>query len=60
MYVRLRILALLREIMKTGTAVLIITTNISDTLMISDRLLVVENGNCAVAYDKNEFDQVDW
>ena len=60
MYVRLRILALLREILKTGTAVLIITANVSDTLMVSDRLLVVENGVCAASYDKSQFDQVDW
>lgn len=60
MYIRLRILALLREILKSGTAVLIITANVSDTLMISDRLLVIENGVCAAAYDKREFDQVDW
>ena len=60
MDVRLRILALLREILKTGTAVLIITANVSDTLMISDRLLVVENGVCAASYEKSEFNQVDW
>lgn len=60
MYVRLRILALLREILRMGTSVLIITANISDTLMISDRLLIVEDGVCAISYDKSEFDQVDW
>ncbi len=60
MIVRLRILALLQEILKTGTAILIITTNVSDTLMISDRLLIVENGTCVASYNKNEFDQVDW
>lgn len=60
MFVRMEILALLRGILKGGTAVLIITSNISDTLEISDRLMVVENGVCAVSYDKSEFDQVDW
>jgi ribose transport system ATP-binding protein len=60
MFVRMRILALLREILKMGTAVLILTSNVSDTLDISDRLMVVENGDCVVSYEKNEFDQVDW
>lgn len=56
MFVRMRILALLREILKEGTAVLIITANISDTLEISDRLMVVENGKCTVSYEKSEFE----
>lgn len=56
MFVRMQILALLREILRGGTAVLIITSNISDTLDISDRLMVVENGKCTVAYEKSEFE----
>ena len=60
MFVRMKILALLREILKGGTAVWIISANISDTLEIADRLMVVENGTCVVSYEKNEFDQVDW
>ncbi len=60
MYVRLKILALLQKIVKAGTAVLIITANVSDTLMISDRLLVVEKGTCTAVYEKDGFDQVDW
>lgn len=60
MFVRMKILTLLRQMMKMGTAVLIITANISDTLEISDRLMVIENGNCAASYEKGEFDQLDW
>lgn len=60
MYLRLKIIALLREIVQAGTAVLIITANVSDTLMVSDRLLVVEGGTCAAVYEKDRFDQVDW
>ncbi len=60
MVVRLKILALLREIVQAGTAVLIITANVSDTLMVSDRLLVVEGGACTAVYEKDGFDQVDW
>lgn len=60
MFVRMKILTLLREILKMGTAVLIITANISDTLEISDRLMVIEHGRCAASYEKSEFDQLDW
>ena len=34
------------------------TTNVSDTLEISDRLMVVEGGICTAAYDKPEFDRI--
>lgn len=60
MFVRMKILTLLRQILKAGTAVLIITANISDTLEISDHLMVIEGGRCAASYDKNEFDRLDW
>lgn len=58
MFTRMKILELLRGILAQGTAVLIITTNISDTLDISDRLLVVEKGSCTAAYEKNEFNRI--
>ncbi len=60
MFVRMRILGLLRQIMEGGTAVLILTANISDTLDISDRLLVAEHGTCAASYEKEQFGQVEW
>lgn len=60
MFVRMKILTLLRQILKMGTAVLIITTNISDTLEISDRFMVIEHGRCKASYEKSEFDQLDW
>lgn len=60
MFVRMKILTLLRQMLKMGTAVLIITANISDTLEISDRLMVVEHGRCAASYDKKEFGKLDW
>lgn len=60
MFVRMRILGLLRQILKMGTAVLILTANISDTLEISDRLLVAEHGACAASYEKDQFGEVEW
>lgn len=58
MFCRMKILSLIREIRKRGTAVLIITTNVSDTLDISDRLLVVEGGRCTASYEKHEFNRI--
>lgn len=58
MLCRRKILSLIRESLRQGTAVLLITTNVSDTLEISDRLMVVENGVCTASYDKKEFDRI--
>ena len=58
MFTRMKILELLRGILSQGTAVLIITTNVSDTLDISDRLLIVEKGACTASYEKNEFNRI--
>ena len=56
MYCRMRVLELIREFKKSGIAVLILTTNISDTLEVADRIIIVEGGNGAVQYHKDEFD----
>lgn len=58
MFTRMKILELLRGILSQGTAVLMITTNVSDTLDISDRLLIVEKGACTASYEKNEFNRI--
>lgn len=55
MYCRRKILKLLGDMLKMGTAVLIITNTISDTLDISDRLVVVEGGSNTASYNKDEF-----
>lgn len=60
MYTRMRILELIRGFLNRGTAVLILTANISDTLNISDRLLIVEDGTCTAAYEKQEFHRIAW
>lgn len=58
MFCRMRILNILREIQKQGTAILMITVSISDTLDISDRLLVAEGGKVSAVYEKNEFKRI--
>ena len=58
MFCRMRILNALREIQKQGTAILMITASVSDTMDISDRLLVVEQGKVAASYDRSEFKRI--
>lgn len=58
MFCRMRILNVLRQIQKRGTAILMITASISDTLDISDRLLVAEHGQVSAVYEKNEFKRI--
>ena len=58
MFCRLKILNLIRRILARGTAVLIISANVSDTLDISDRLMVVEDGVCTASYEKYEFNRI--
>lgn len=58
MFCRMRVLNLLRQIQSHGTAILIITASVSDTLDISDRLLVVEQGRAISSYEKNEFNRI--
>ena len=48
----------LREIQKQGTAILMVTSSVSDTMDISDRLLVVEQGKVAASYDRSEFKRI--
>lgn len=55
---RNRILQLMQKIQSQNTAILIITSYLSEILDISDRLLVVEDGKCTVEYEKHEFRQM--
>lgn len=58
MFCRRKILNLIRMALNQGTAVLIISSNVSDTLDISDRLMVVEQGVCAAVYEKQDFHRI--
>ncbi|SNS28378.1 monosaccharide ABC transporter ATP-binding protein, CUT2 family [Anaerovirgula multivorans] len=54
MYLRGRIIELINKLKKKGIAVIILAVNISDTLTVSDRLLVMENGKLLRNYDKKD------
>ncbi|SES99974.1 ribose transport system ATP-binding protein [Natronincola peptidivorans] len=52
MYLRGRIIELINKLKKKGVAIIILAVNISDTLTVSDRLLVMEDGKFLKNYNK--------
>lgn len=58
MYCRRHVLDLIFMLKKSGISVLLLTNNITDTLDVSDRLLVLAEGRPATEYRKEEFDKV--
>lgn len=56
MYLRARIIQLINALKKKGIAVIILAVSISDTLTVSDRLLVLEKGKLLKNYNKKQFD----
>ncbi|MDF2545165.1 MAG: hypothetical protein K0R93_63 [Anaerosolibacter sp.] len=52
MYLRGRIIELIHKLKEKGIAIVILAVNISDTLAVSDRLLVMEDGRFLGNYDK--------
>lgn len=55
---RIHIINLIRELKKKGIAVLIISTNISDTKEVSDRMIIIEDGKKKAEYRKEDFDMI--
>lgn len=55
MYLRKHIADLIRELKRKGITVIILAVNISDTLTVADRLLVIEQGFVVKEYSKEEF-----
>lgn len=52
MYLRARIIELINTLKQKGVTVIILAVNLSDTLTVSDRLLVIENGKILRNYEK--------
>ena len=55
MYLRKHIADLIRELKRKGISVIILAVNISDTLTIADRFLVIEQGSIVKEFPKEEF-----
>lgn len=52
MYLRGRIIELINFLKKKGIAIIILAVNIADTLIVSDRLLIMEDGNLFRNHEK--------
>lgn len=58
MYLRKHIADLIRVLKRKGIAVIILAVNISDTLSVADRFLVIEHGSIVKEYSKEEFSSI--
>lgn len=58
MYLRMHIIHLIQELKSKGITVIILAVSMSDSLMVADRLMVIENGHLSKDYDSSEFDSV--
>lgn len=58
MYDRMEVVRLIQLCRDSGISVLICTTSVSDTLEVSDRLIVVENGCMKTEYGKDKFSEI--
>ncbi len=59
LYVRMHILHLIRQLKKQGITVVILAVNLADSLMVADRLIIVEHGVFREDYTRAEFHQLD-
>lgn len=55
MYLRARIISLINLFKKEGISVIILAVSLSDTLNVSDRLLILENKTIKIEYSKDYF-----
>jgi ribose transport system ATP-binding protein len=58
MYLRKHIADLIRELKRKGITVVILAVNISDTLSVADRLMIIEQGSVVKEYAKEEFGSI--
>ncbi|WP_343246508.1 ATP-binding cassette domain-containing protein [Diplocloster hominis] len=55
MPLRSQIILLIQQLKKKGIAVVILATSFSDSLMVADRMLQVENGKLSQEFDRSQF-----
>ena len=58
MYLRKHISDLIYELKRKGITIIIIAVNISDTLSVADRLMIIEKGSVLKEYSKEEFESI--
>lgn len=60
MYLRMHIMNLIRQLKEKGITVIILAVNISDTLSIADRFLVIEEGTIVNEFYKEDFNSISY
>lgn len=60
MYCRRYVLDLIQELKNSGISVLILSSNIADNMDVSDRMLILQNGEIAAEYKKEDFKKISW
>lgn len=53
-YLRLHVIELIRKLLERGTAVMLLTVSLSDSLQLADRILVIKKGRISMEYGKEE------
>ncbi|MEG2304379.1 MAG: ATP-binding cassette domain-containing protein [Lachnospiraceae bacterium] len=57
LYERMHIIHLIKQLKKKGITIVILAVNLSDSLMIADRLIMIEKGRFKDQYTSQEFEQ---
>lgn len=55
MYLRFHIAKLIQQFKRKGIAVLILSVNIADSLVVADKMILLEDGRRIAEYDRSEF-----
>ena len=58
MYLRKHIIRLINKLKQKGIAVVILAVNLEDSLVVADRLIIVENGKFRTEYDRSAFHHI--
>lgn len=59
MYLRHHLISLLNQFKLKGISIVLLTVNISDTLVLADRLLLLSNGKLIRDYNKSDFNKIE-
>ena len=58
MYLRKHIIALISKLKQKGITVVILAVNLEDSLVVADRLIIIENGQFRKEYDRSVFHHI--
>ncbi|MGG0717979.1 ATP-binding cassette domain-containing protein [Robertmurraya massiliosenegalensis] len=58
MYLRLHLIELINQLRKKGMTVVILAVSIADSLVVADKMIVIEKGRFSKEYERSEFSQL--